>query len=209
MAYCRRKRLAALEKALHPSPLDNSTAGDIECSPNTDPISDLEKQDQKPGSVVQVVGGGSVTSLRRQDELHKGPREVLLSDSRMDRDTVVTTRKSISSSASSPKAQPRLIWSNLACSSIRTDIYKGGELKEINEVLEPYLQRIETTMQEVSEFLRTLRQRMDEEDEEEEENYDWHFVAMVVDRFCLFLFSGAILFASSFILINAPRLFSA
>lgn len=50
---------------------------------------------------------------------------------------------------------------------------------------------------------------MDEEDEEEEGHDDWRFVAMVIDRFCLFLFSGAIIIASIFILVNKPEIYVA
>ncbi|VDN60646.1 unnamed protein product [Dracunculus medinensis] len=68
---------------------------------------------------------------------------------------------------------------------------------------------LETTLREISDFLRILRERMDEEDEEEEGHDDWRFVAMVIDRFCLFLFSGAIIIASIFILVNKPEIYVA
>ncbi|KHN73179.1 Acetylcholine receptor subunit alpha-type acr-16 [Toxocara canis] len=155
-------------------------------SPSSSAASRLADQNPKVDSIVSVLRGASITSIKTPSELQNGH----------------LPKVQLEQSNTSVNKLPRCMMPLLPPHSVelsKADVVLSELMHEV------YFVRIENTMREVSDFLKILRQRMEEDDEEEEENYDWHFVAMVVDRFCLFLFSGAILFASSFILINTPH----
>uniref|UniRef100_A0A1I8AVN7 Neur_chan_LBD domain-containing protein n=1 Tax=Steinernema glaseri TaxID=37863 RepID=A0A1I8AVN7_9BILA len=65
---------------------------------------------------------------------------------------------------------------------------------------------IEPLLSEMRDLMRAVVNRIEEEDNEEEAREDWHFVAMVFDRFCLFLFSLAILGACALIFLSTPSI---
>jgi hypothetical protein len=48
---------------------------------------------------------------------------------------------------------------------------------------------LRSTLRELSDFLHLSQQKMDEEEEEEEAKADWRFMAMSLDRACLFLYA--------------------
>ena len=45
---------------------------------------------------------------------------------------------------------------------------------------------LRSTLRELSDFLHLSQQKMEEEEEEEEAKADWRFMAMSLDRACLF-----------------------
>ncbi|KAK0394258.1 hypothetical protein QR680_000656 [Steinernema hermaphroditum] len=65
---------------------------------------------------------------------------------------------------------------------------------------------VEPLLSEMRDLMRAVVNRIEEEDNEEEAREDWHFVAMVFDRFCLFLFSLAILGACALIFFSTPSI---
>ncbi|TMS32250.1 hypothetical protein L596_000117 [Steinernema carpocapsae] len=73
------------------------------------------------------------------------------------------------------------------------------ELSQISVTIQPLLF-------EMRDLMKAVVNRIEEEDNEEEAREDWHFVAMVFDRFCLFLFSLAILAATFLIIFCTPSI---
>ncbi|EFP07617.1 CRE-EAT-2 protein [Caenorhabditis remanei] len=64
-------------------------------------------------------------------------------------------------------------------------------------------------LEEVIGYLKVFKAKLDDDEEEEEEILNWRFMAMVIDRFSLFLFTGLI-FGTTFVIFAAcPNLLSA
>ncbi|UMM19465.1 hypothetical protein L5515_015052 [Caenorhabditis briggsae] len=64
-------------------------------------------------------------------------------------------------------------------------------------------------LEEVIGYLKVFKAKLDDDEEEEEEILNWRFMAMVIDRASLFLFTGLI-FGTTFVIFAAcPNLFSA
>ncbi|CAI2328863.1 unnamed protein product [Caenorhabditis sp. 36 PRJEB53466] len=63
--------------------------------------------------------------------------------------------------------------------------------------------------EEIIGFLQTFRQKLEDDEEEEEETLNWRFMAMVIDRFSLFLFTFLIFGATLMVFAVIPNLGSA
>ncbi|CAJ0942705.1 unnamed protein product, partial [Mesorhabditis belari] len=66
---------------------------------------------------------------------------------------------------------------------------------------------MEISLREIADNLKFIRKKFEEEEAEEEEESDWKFMAMALDRFFLFLFTGAYIFISLAMVIATPRIF--
>lgn len=88
---------------------------------------------------------------------------------------------------------------------------------EKDKALRPYLVRsseslldcdpLEIGIREVIALLNSFKDRLDEEDRDSDLQADWKFMAMVIDRFSLFLFTVLIIATTSLIFLSTPRLF--
>ncbi|PIO69386.1 putative neuronal acetylcholine receptor subunit alpha-7 [Teladorsagia circumcincta] len=66
---------------------------------------------------------------------------------------------------------------------------------------------IEMGIREIIALLNAFKERLDEEDRDSDLQADWKFMAMVIDRFSLFLFTVLIVATTSLIFLSTPRLF--
>ena len=57
------------------------------------------------------------------------------------------------------------------------------------ESTDSFTLELRETLRELREFFRANKRKMMEDEEEEEAKSDWHFAAMVLDRFCLYFFT--------------------
>lgn len=55
--------------------------------------------------------------------------------------------------------------------------------------VDPFTMELRETLHALKEFLSASKQKMAEDEEEEVAKEDWHFAAMVLDRFCLYFFT--------------------
>ncbi|KAK6045870.1 hypothetical protein COOONC_16625 [Cooperia oncophora] len=66
---------------------------------------------------------------------------------------------------------------------------------------------IEAGIREIIVLLNAFKDRLDEEDRDSDLQADWKFMAMVIDRLSLFLFTVLIIATTSLIFLSTPRLF--
>ncbi|KAH7705025.1 Protein EAT-2 [Aphelenchoides avenae] len=66
------------------------------------------------------------------------------------------------------------------------------------------LSTVRKTMTELSEYLQASKQRMEEDDEEEEAQADWRFMAMTIDRACLFVYAIVTFMLPIYIFLATP-----
>ncbi|KAK6017928.1 Neurotransmitter-gated ion-channel transmembrane region, partial [Ostertagia ostertagi] len=66
---------------------------------------------------------------------------------------------------------------------------------------------IEMGIREIIALLNAFKDRLDEEDRDSDLQADWKFMAMVIDRLSLFLFTVLIVATTSLIFLSTPRLF--
>nr|CAD2203562.1 unnamed protein product [Meloidogyne enterolobii] len=66
---------------------------------------------------------------------------------------------------------------------------------------------LRSTLRELSDYLHLSQQKMDEEEEEEEAKADWRFMAMSLDRACLFLYAFILCALPLWIFTATPNIF--
>lgn len=79
-------------------------------------------------------------------------------------------------------------------------------LSQQTDVVEPALKAVLLVLQKTYDELLTLTKQMEENDAEMDIENDWRFAARVVDRLCLFVFSGFIVISTMGIMFSAPHL---
>uniref|UniRef100_A0A914EHZ5 Uncharacterized protein n=1 Tax=Acrobeloides nanus TaxID=290746 RepID=A0A914EHZ5_9BILA len=67
--------------------------------------------------------------------------------------------------------------------------YQTDQETDSQDSNDSFTMEVRDTLHELREFLRESKRKMTEDEEEEEAKEDWHFAAMVLDRFCLYFFT--------------------
>lgn len=67
--------------------------------------------------------------------------------------------------------------------------YQTDQETDSQDSNDSFTMEVRDTLNELREFLRESKRKMTEDEEEEEAKEDWHFAAMVLDRFCLYFFT--------------------
>lgn len=74
------------------------------------------------------------------------------------------------------------------------------------DLIDPGYQAVLTTVQRILQELKFITDCMQRQDDLEDEKNDWKFVAVVIDRLCLYIFSFFIVVGTCAIVFSAPHL---
>uniref|UniRef100_A0A914WSI7 Uncharacterized protein n=1 Tax=Plectus sambesii TaxID=2011161 RepID=A0A914WSI7_9BILA len=83
---------------------------------------------------------------------------------------------------------------------------RNNDEHEKMQTMTAELRLITTNVRRLNDQLHFITERMQEDDEIEDGQRDWKFAAMVVDRFCLYLFTVFIVVSTCGIMFSAPHL---
>uniref|UniRef100_A0A1I8BSG2 Neur_chan_LBD domain-containing protein n=1 Tax=Meloidogyne hapla TaxID=6305 RepID=A0A1I8BSG2_MELHA len=163
-------------------------------TPRQRPVSGTWTSEQQQMIELQQRGGQSLQEINtRQQHLKQRifPKTIQTSDSS-------TSRGSTSLHRHQQYTQESTLIMEKSSTPLLTaqSISKDRGKRTLDDRLDSFLlseygttELLRSTLRELSDYLHLSQQKMDEEEEEEEAKADWRFMAMSLDRACLFLYA--------------------